>query len=180
MSENTEYNKPKDTEEYITKTSWGSEVSERELDLKEEIAASTGSLDYPFFADRTNPTIVLDKDEYRASTNKIEFAKNVPLSMHTLDGEVEKIIDDLALVVFKINDGYIERQIPIRKLQTKNADFEGAQIRLHVIEKPDETISYIEKQSEDFTPKWTLKDDEMKDVFKTLKNSRKKLGNYSY
>lgn len=174
MSENTEYSKTKDVKEYITDTSWGNEISERELDLKEEIASSTGSMDYHFFADRTNPTIVLDKDEYRTSTDKFDFDKNVPLNVHTLDGEVEKILNDLAIVVFKINEDYIERQIPIRKLQAKNADFEGAKVRLHVIEKPNETISYIEKISEEYTPKWSLKDDEMKDVFKTLKNSIKK------
>ena len=91
--------------------------------------------------------------------------------IEVLEGEVEKIESETALVVFKTGNGYIERQIPLRRLVAKGADYEGARVRISVKEYGGTVLSQLEKIDDDAKPVWATDDEEMMETFRRLKNS---------
>ena len=88
--------------------------------------------------------------------NIIEVENISDIKEQVFEGQVEKIFDKFALVVFEINSNFIERKISLERLSLIDSDFEGANINLLISERRDGTIlSKIEKSSEkpyDFNP----------------------------
>jgi hypothetical protein len=88
----------------------------------------------------------------------------------TLDGCVEKIQGELALVVFNTPNGYLERYVSLERLQAKKASFLGARIRIISKQRGSQTITDIENVSSEIPPVWNYEDKELEEFFATVKS----------
>jgi len=88
----------------------------------------------------------------------------------TLDGCVEKIQGELALVVFNTPNGYLERYMSLERLQAKKASFLGARVRIISKQRGSQMISDIENVSSEIPPVWSYEDKELDEFFATIKS----------
>lgn len=104
-----------------------------------------------------------------------EYLPSVALDVQveTLEGEVEKIDQDVALVVFRSESGEIERLIPRRRLTAEGADYEGARVRLIISEVGSRVSSQLEYMGENVKPIWASPDEMMIQTFRKLKANLK-------
>ncbi|MEO8398949.1 MAG: hypothetical protein ABI550_03940 [Ignavibacteriaceae bacterium] len=87
---------------------------------------------------------------FRQANDVVEVDNSLSVKQNIFEGQVEKIFDAYALVVFDINNNFVERKISLKRLSQINAEFEGANISLVIFEKNDGTIiSKIEKTSDE-------------------------------
>lgn len=93
------------------------------------------------------------------------FDKEKESNIIQMEGEVEEIKDNLALVVFNIDSVYEERLIPIKRLQSENADFEGARIRLIIEDLGNQVTSRLLNISDVKKPLWSSPDEDIIRIF---------------
>jgi len=93
------------------------------------------------------------------------FDKEKDLNFKELEGEVEEIKDNLALVIFNIDSIYEERLIPIKRLQAVNADFEGARIKLIIEDLGNQVTSRLMNISDIKKPLWFSPDEDIIRIF---------------
>ena len=112
----------------------------------DQLNEPTGSVDYSENIFR-NPTISRLAPKLG---NIVEVENKTDIKKNVFEGQVEKIFDTYALVVFEINSNFIERKISLERLSLIDSDFEGANINLLIFENTDGTvISKIEKGSDE-------------------------------
>lgn len=83
-----------------------------------------------------------------------------------IEGEVESIHENYAIIVINIDDINLERRISLNRLRSIKSDFEGARIRFVIKETNESVISKIEKM--DDPPLWAQPDEKVKSIFNKL------------
>jgi len=74
------------------------------------------------------------------------------MTTEKLDGRIDRIVDDMAIIIFDTPEGKLERMIEVSKLEAIQADHQGALIRLSVIKENDYlkiTLENREKSGEE-------------------------------
>lgn len=87
--------------------------------------------------------------------------------VEVIEGEVGKIVDEEAIVVFHTEGTFVERIFPLHFLVGRDAGFEGARIRMTVTENEGTISARVEKM--DDRPLWAIPDEEMMQVMRDLK-----------
>jgi hypothetical protein len=85
--------------------------------------------------------------------------------VETMDGAVESIEGQMALVVFSTPGGFMERYIEVNRLESKHAAFLGARVQLVVSQIGDLITSQLVNSSADIPPAWAVSDPEFDELF---------------
>lgn len=161
----------------LAKSLFDSDTEELESsEYEQEVSESISSESLPF--ELTGKSLFKKSKStgsYRISTKVTSITHNPPLltdvQVEILEGEVEKIYDNDALVVFNHCSVFIERIISLERLASKELDYEGAKIRLEIYSEGGNVLTVINKNENDI-PIWAQSPDEkMIRIFQNLKKS---------
>lgn len=122
--------------------------------------AGTGSISFSSsksLTGRTTPYYLYQRNFYETPNLETEKESGVI----ELEGDVEKIKEDFAIVVFKIDSDFEERIIPVKRLKAENAAFEGARIKLIIEDHDSEVTSRIINITDHKKPLWLSPDEDM-------------------
>jgi hypothetical protein len=125
---------------------------------------ATGSINAWTFFGRTG--------EPDSSASHFTFSRETTIediAVAELEGDVESIEGDEAVLVVKIAHQYVERLVPASILKAKGADFEGARVRLIIKEKGGLVTSEIRNISNEEKPQWLAPNEELGEILSQLK-----------